>query len=157
MFPFNDAFYGEASLMRQTWRKRWEWNRTLSNSQVTFLVAEIIGGWGPPSWHTELLSLYVAAICRECFYCVKSSENEYVKLKPAVIQQGFLECHHRRGWAPWKGTLTDEWLWGRQLRAQSTSVARSGMVGWPAGAFPEFWAPINLSNIDLCCEITVLS
>ena len=113
MFPFNDAFYGEASLMRQTWKKRWKSSRIiLSNSQVTFLVAEIIGGWRPPSWHTELLGLYVAAICRECFYCVKNLENEYVKLQPAVIQQGFLECHHRRGWAPWKETLTEEWLWG---------------------------------------------
>ena len=31
----------------------------------TFFVAEIISGWRPPSWHTELLGFYCAAICKE--------------------------------------------------------------------------------------------
>ena len=28
------------------------------------------------------------------------------------------------------------------------ACARSGIVGWPGGAMPAFWAPNNLSRID---------
>ena len=99
----------------------------------TFFMTEVICWWGPAPWHAELLRWKFQVIFTQIWTKLNLQKSHRVSLNPIIIRAEHLQ----------------EFVWSEDEMRAITSVARSGMVGWPAGALPEFWAPISLSSIDL--------
>ena len=102
-------------------------------SSVTFFMTEVICWWGPAPRHAELLTWKFQVIFTQIWTKLNLQKSHRVSLNPIIIRAEHLQ----------------EFVWSEDEMRAITSVARSGMVGWPAGALPEFWAPISLSSIDL--------
>ena len=96
-------------------------------------MTEVICWWGPAPRHAELLRWKFQVIYTHIWTKLNLQKSHRVSLNPIIIRAEHLQ----------------EFVWSEDEMRAITSVARSGMVGWPAGALPEFWAPISLSSIDL--------
>ena len=96
-------------------------------------MTEVICWWGPAPWHAKLLRWKFQVIFTQIWTKLNLQKSHRVSLNPIIIRAEHLQ----------------EFVWSEDEMRAITSVARSGMVGWPAGALPEFWAPISLSRIDL--------